>query len=175
MSLLRYINRWIRIPENCQARPIVTGWYAEFGALEEANQPGETQYPTGGDRFQGSTYDPTSHYRACSVIDFFKQQQFTPEFLRKKSQYQVGLLRNAFDDLDCDPKIISRADVALENIAGFLSLKTEFAALIQIKLAEQSILTDQRDGYLRFGPAIYLSDEQLLNAISTLDDIISVL
>ena len=168
-------NCFLRIPDNCQLRPIVTGWYAEFGTLEKTNQPGATQYPKGGDRFQGSTYDPTSHYRAGSVIDFFKQQNFTDELLRIKSQYQVRLLRDAFDQLDCNPQLISRADVPLENIAGFLSFKTEAAALIQNKLAERSILTDQRDGYLRFGPAIYLSDAQLLNAIAALDEIINAL
>jgi len=169
-------NCFMRVPEACNARPIITGWYAEFGELEQSPGHSEgiamTQYPLGANRFQGSTYDPTSHYRACSVIDFFKEHNLTPTRLRSISQHQIALLRDAFDDLDLDSKIISRADVPLETIGGFLSLKTEKAAQLQKSLKDKDIWTDQRDGYLRLGPAPYLSDQKLRDAISALGETI---
>ncbi|MFT7684817.1 MAG: kynureninase [Candidatus Azotimanducaceae bacterium] len=165
-------NCFMRIPNQCDLRPVVTGWYAEFGTLEQAAQLNITQYPGGGDRFQGSTYDPISHYRACSVIDFFEEMNLTPSFLRALSQHQIGILRNSFDALDCDKNIIQRADVPLESIAGFLSLKTNQAASIQKMLKERSIWTDQRDGFLRFGPAPYLSELQLKDAMLALGELL---
>ena len=165
-------NCFLRIPNNCDLRPIVTGWYAEFGELEQAPDLNRTQYPRGGDRFQGSTYDPVSHYRACAVIDFFSENNLTPDFLRALSQHQIGILRQHFDELNCDRNIISRADVPLESIAGFLSLRTNRAESIQKALKKRNVWTDQRDGFLRFGPAPYLSDLQLKDAILALGELL---
>ena len=58
---------------------------------------------SGADRFAGATYDPTSHYRAAAVFDFFREQGLTPALLREVSQHQIGLLAAAFDALDLDP------------------------------------------------------------------------
>lgn len=165
-------NCFLRIPDNNQSRPVITGWYAEFSELEGTLSANATLYPTGGDRFQGSTYDPTSHYRAASVINFFNQQNFTPRVLRQISQHQIGLLRDAFDALDADPNIIVRTNVALDSVAGFLSLKTDAAPRIQSALKECDIWTDQRDGYLRLGPAPYVSDRQLTDAIIALAELL---
>jgi kynureninase len=77
-----------------------------------------------------------------------------------------------FDELNCDKKLISRADVPLESIAGFFSLRTNQAASIQQALKQKNIWTDQRDGFLRFGPAPYLSDLQLKDAILALGELI---
>lgn len=165
-------NCFLRIPDQCDLRPIVTGWYAEFGELEQTLDSNRTLYSRGGDRFQGSTYDPTSHYRACAVIDFFREYNLTPSFLRELSQHQIGILRTSFDELNCDKGIITRADVPLESIAGFLSLRTSRAASIQNALKGKGIWTDQRDGFLRLGPAPYLSDLQLKDAILALGELI---
>jgi kynureninase len=113
-----------------------------------------------------------SHYRACAVIDFFSENNLTPGFLRALSQRQIGILRQHFDELNCDKNIISRADVPLESIAGFLSLRTNRAEGIQKALKKRNIWTDQRDGFLRFGPAPYLSDLQLKDAILALGELL---
>ena len=39
--------------------------------MAEEKTPGAVEYPKGGMRFAGATYDPTSHYRAARVFDFF--------------------------------------------------------------------------------------------------------
>ena len=161
-------NCFLRVPPGCEDRPVITGWYAEFGDLEKVQGSGLTRYPSGGERFQGSTYDPTSHYRACSVIDFFNQQGLTPSLLRDLSQYQLGILVQEFDHLDCEPALIKRKDVPINSIGGFLSLETTHAGELQAGLKAGVVWTDQRDGYLRLGPAPYVSDAQLRNAIAVL-------
>ncbi|HTQ78408.1 MAG TPA: aminotransferase class V-fold PLP-dependent enzyme, partial [Thermoanaerobaculia bacterium] len=84
-------NCFLRVPPGCTARPVLTGWFAEFDALADVH-PGEVIYGAGGARFAGSTYDPVSHYRAAEVFDFFAEQGLTPDFLREISQHQIGLL-----------------------------------------------------------------------------------
>ena len=53
-------------------------------------------------RFAGSTYDPTSHYRAARVLDFFEEQGLTPERLRESYLQQTTLLAERFDELGLD-------------------------------------------------------------------------
>lgn len=165
-------NCFLRIPSGCRMRPIITGWYAEFGELEHAFNGGLTTYASGGDRFQGSTYDPSSHYRACGVIEFFEDKELDVQLLRQISQHQLSQLRSGFDALDCNPEIISRSDVPLENIGGFFALKSPVASELQQALKKRNIWTDQRDGYLRLGPAPYISDLQLRDAVAGLQEAI---
>ena len=72
-------NCFLRLPAHAQElRPVITGWYAEFGALADERRPGGVAYATGGDRFAGATYDPASHYRGVRVQRFFAEQGLTP-------------------------------------------------------------------------------------------------
>ena len=75
-------NCFLRVPRGCALRPVLTGWYAEFAALEAVDRGGVVAYGEGSARFAGATYDPTSHYRAAEVFDFFAQQGLDAEFLR---------------------------------------------------------------------------------------------
>src|SRR5262249_21431118 len=92
-------NCFLRVPPGCELRPVVTGWFAEFGSLAEGRRGGRVTYEPGAFLFAGSTYDPTSHYRARTVFDFFHAHELSPALLREVSQHQVGRLTRAFDDL----------------------------------------------------------------------------
>ncbi len=166
-------NGFLRFPLECRLRPIVTGWFSEFGVLEAASSGSGVLYGEGEARFAGATYDPTSHYRAAEVLDFFRAQGLTPELLRTISQHQIGLIASMFDDLDADPKVITRdRTVSLEALGGFLVLRTPHAGGICRLLAEQGILTDHRGDGLRLGPAPYLSDDQLRESMDILGSIL---
>jgi kynureninase len=158
-------NCFLRYPRDCTLRPVLTGWFAEFDALATAN-PGEVAYGRGGGRFAGSTYDPTSHYRAASVFDFFAEQGLDPTFLRAVSQHQVGLLASGFDALDLPPALVDRdRTLPLEATGGFLALRSPHARALSEALSRRGVATDSRGDVLRFGPAPYLSDAQLTEAL----------
>src|SRR5437016_6997766 len=109
-------------------RPVLTGWFAEFDSLEAARS-GSVSYAPGAAAFAGSTYDPTSHYRAAAVFDFHAARGVTPALLREVSRHQVALLAHGFDALDLDPRVVARdRDVPLERVGGFLALRTPRAA-----------------------------------------------
>lgn len=166
-------NTFLRSPKDCDMRPVITGWYSEFTALASKKKAGEVLYGQKGDIFAGATYDPTSHYRAARVFRFFNEMNLSPEFLREISQHQIGLLLNEFDKLELDPKIIKRdATVSLENIAGFLVLYSESAGKISEKLKEKDVWTDYRGNVLRFGPAPYISDNQIKDAMKILGNVV---
>jgi kynureninase len=166
-------NAFLRFPDNCRMRPLVTGWFSEFDALESAGGDGAVRYGKGHARFAGSTYDPTSHYRAAEVFDYFEVQGLVPEFLREVSQHQIGQLARCFDWLDADPEVITRdRSVPLSAIGGFLVLRSPLAAEICRSLHERGVRADYRDDALRLGPAPYLSDHQLKESMLILGDVL---
>ena len=118
-------------------------------------------------RFAGSTYDPTSHYRAARVLDFFEEQGLTPERLRESYLAQTTLLAERFDALELDD-VTRERDIPLEAFGGFLALESERAEDLSRRLLDAGVVTDSRGRYLRLGPAPYHSDEQLESAVERL-------
>lgn len=149
-------NCFLRIPPHASAmEPVVTGWFADRS-----------------DRFAGSTYDPTSHYRAARVLDFFDEQGLTPPVLREISQRQRGLLADAFDDLGLPDDLVTRDRATpADGFGGFLALRSPRAAELREALAGRGVHVDHRGRHLRLGPAPYLSDEQLLEAVAHLGEV----
>jgi len=165
-------NCFLRIPGGIELRPIVTGWFSEFTALAERQVPGKVAYGERGDAFAGATYDPTSHYRAAAVFEFFRDQALTPALLREVSQHQIGVLAAAFDALDLDPEVIGRdREAPLSEIGGFLALRAPAATSLARSLHARGVLADARGDVLRLGPAPYLSDLQLEDAIGLLGQV----
>lgn len=163
-------NAFLRVPEHAAGlSPRITGWFAEFGSV--VGGAGGKKLP-GAQHFAGATYDPTSHYRAAEVFAFFDEMGLTAELLREVSRHQVGLLAERFDALDLEPAVIDRdRSVDLADVGGFLALRSPRAGALQAALHERGVYTDHRDDVLRLGPAPYLSDGQLGDAVAVLGDV----
>jgi kynureninase len=168
-------NCFLRLPAHAEElRPAITGWYAEFGALAAEHDPSRVAYGRGAERFAGSTYDPTSHYRAARVLRFFDEQGLTAERLRASYRHQVDLLAAGFDALGIDDAIVTRdRALDLDRVGGFLALRSPYAGELQRALSERGVLTDSRGPWLRLGPAPYLADEQLETAIALLGEAVA--
>jgi kynureninase len=161
-------NCFLRLPPQAdELRPAITGWFAEFDELHAAQEPGATEYPRGSMRFAGSTYDPTSHYRAARVFDFFEEQELTPERLRASYLAQTRLLAERFDALGLGD-VTRQRETALDAFGGFLALDSDRAEELSRRLLDAGVVTDSRGRYLRLGPAPYHSDEQLEAAVEHL-------
>ena len=161
-------NCFLRVPPDSTLRPVITGWYSEFDALTEA-PAGAVAYGPGPWRFAGATYDPTSHYRAAAVFEFFEDHGLTPALLREISQHQVARLARRFDELNADPAVIRRdTTVPLDALGGFLALRAPRAGDIGAQLRRGGVWVDARGDHVRLGPAPYLSDSQLDAAIAAL-------
>lgn len=159
-------NCFLRVPRDCDWRPLVTGWFAEFTTLHQA--PGNrVQYGTGRWAFEGSTYDPTSHYRATKVFDFFNDQGLTPEVLYPHYKAQQRHLLNLLSEHPW-PDHIQLPTESLDHIGGFLVIRTPKAADIVQALRQEQVYTDSRGDALRLGPAPYVTAEQLKQAVDAL-------
>jgi len=166
-------DSFLRIPAGCTLRPVITGWFSEFASLATGDPSGPVTYGPGAARFAGATYDPTSHYRAARVFDFFEEQGLTPALLRQVSQHQVGLLADRFDALDADPRLIKRDHaVPLPELGGFLALESPRAEELRRGLRDRGVAVDHRAHVLRLGPAPYLSDAQLGAAVDALESVV---
>ena len=161
-------NGFLRVPPGCRMRPVLTGWFAEFAALPAERPPGAVTYGPGAAAFGGATYDPTSHYRAAAVFAFHQQQRLTPDQLRAISGRQVGLLTSGFEALDVDPRV-ARIDQLKDKMrAGFLAIHAPRAGELCAALRQRGVFADARGQILRLGPAPYLSDDQLRDAVAAL-------
>jgi kynureninase len=169
-------NCFLRVPPGTRLRPVLTGWFAEFQALDAANrQPAAVSYPAGATAFAGATYDPTSHYRAAAVFDFHAAQQLTPDRLRAISVRQVGLLENTITAVDLDPSKAQVVKMAPDRRAGFLAVRSPHATHLARALRQSAVSADSRGDILRLGPAPYVSDEQLQEAAAKLSRIVTAL
>lgn len=164
-------NAFLRVPPGCQLRPVLTGWFSEFGALDQSDRAGRVEYGGGAARFSGATYDPTSHYRGAAVFAFHVEQGLTAGRLREISRRQVDLLRRTFESLDVDPAAAHVEPMPVERRGGFLAIRCAQAADLCRALRDRGVLTDARGDLLRLGPAPYMSDLQLRNAVEALRDI----
>jgi len=165
-------NCYLRIPSDTYLRPVVTGWFSEFTVLGDRRRAERVAYGPGGDQFAGATYDPTSHYRAVRVFDFFREHGLTPALLREVSQHQIRLLASTFDALDIDSKVLTRdRTCSLADIGGFLALRSPLAASLVRRLHARGVWSDSRGDILRFGPAPYMSDGQLRDAMGLLGEV----
>ena len=166
-------NCFLRVPPGCQLRPVLTGWFSEFAALEQpaarerpCPEPSRrVEYGDGAARFAGATYDPVSHYRAASVFAFHVEHGLAPARLREISRRQVGLLKRSFESLDIDPTLARVEPVAEDRRGGFLALRCARAGDLSHALRARGVFTDVRGNLLRLGPAPYLSDDQLRDAV----------
>ena len=62
-------------------------------------------------------------------------------------------------------------DVPIAERGGFLALTARDAAGLFLRLLECGVRTDYRGTVLRFGPAPYLSDAQLIEAMEMLAEV----
>lgn len=160
-------NCFLRVPPSFEGRPAYTGWFSDFAHLSAPRDGRAVGY--GGrpcERFAGSTYDPTSHYRARAVTRFFDAHGLDVPTLRAISLKQTSRLLASFEGLDV-------ATPRTELRGGFVSIRTKDASAIVTRLETRGVMTDSRGELLRLGPAPYVTDDELEVAIGLVREVVS--
>jgi kynureninase len=158
---------WMRVPQRT-FRPLITGWFAGFGELEQKSAVAVSYGSTGAQAFAGSTYDPTSHYRARAVSALHQKLGFTPEELRALSLRQTTRMLEVLAGQDVVTPALP------ERRAGFIAVRVPEAARVTKELRAQGVFIDFRGDLLRLGPAPYLTDDELDTAMRKVRDAIKI-
>ena len=136
-------------------RPVLTGWYAEFGDLE--GPPGGVGYVTDAGRFMGATFDPSGLYRFVAAGRMLETEGLTTASVASHARaLQLSLL----------DKIAAGAagplrDAVVLNPPGngpqarFLALRHPDANAWKHALAGKGVVVDVRDDVLRVGLSVY--------------------
>ncbi|MAX01142.1 MAG: class V aminotransferase [Sphingomonas sp.] len=138
-------------PHGFAARPVLTGWYAEFEDL--AAPPGHIGYAPDARRFLGSTFDPSGLYRFVAVREMLRDEGLTTASM---SAHVDSLKAELLDRIDGTPL----AGAELLHAAGpgqarFLAFRSASAQSWQKALLEQEVITDARGDVLRIGFGLY--------------------
>jgi selenocysteine lyase/cysteine desulfurase len=152
---------FLHAPEGFGPRPVLTGWYAEFGDLE--GPPGGVGYVRDAGRFMGATFDPSGLYRFVSAGRMLQAEGLSTAAIAA----HVGGLQRSLLAKIADGEAGSLKDAVVLNPPGdgpqarFLALRHEKASAWKQALAEKGVVVDVRDDVLRIGLSVYHDEADL--------------
>lgn len=161
---------FLHCPPGFGERPINTGWYAAFGALQEPPTPDAVAYAQDGNRFFGATFDPSGLYRLEAVLGHWRALGVTvgdlhDRVLRLQDRFLDGL-RGASGLLGLGDLLLpglrrSSSAGAAPDRAHFLTFRRDDAQDLQRDLRTNGVLTDVRGDRLRFGFGVYQTEDDV--------------
>ena len=164
---------FLHAPPGVAPRPRDTGWYAAFGALEQA-EGGGVDYRADGSRFLGATFDPSGLYRLRAALDWLAAEGLTAEAIHDRAH---GLQRRFVEALGglnlaaLDPGQLL-VPLSEPNRGNFLTFRTASAGEIYRLLLAAKVITDHRGDRLRFGFGIYHDEEDVDRLIRVLGEVL---
>lgn len=155
----------LHAPPEFGPRPVVTGWFAEFGDLQ--GPPGGVGYSRDAGRFWGATFDATGLYRFVAVRRALGEAGLTTDVI---SAHAERLARRFFDHVSAG-RAGRLAEAAVLNPlasgprARFIAFEDDDAQAWRAALLAADVVTDVRDRVIRFGFGLY-QDEDDVDALA---------
>lgn len=149
---------FLRVPADSGLRPVDTGWFADFSALER-ERTGRVDYGPGGDRFSGATFDPSPFYRADAVLRHWDAFGLSVEALRAISLRQTARIMAELDASGLGAAVVTPREE--DRRGGFVAVRCANASAVVGRLRARGVLVDSRRDLLRLGPAPYVLDEEI--------------
>ena len=158
---------FLHAPDGFCPRPVVTGWFAEFGDL--TGPPGGVQYRADAGRFWGSTVDVTPLYRFNGVRRMLDAAGLSTADVSAHAQRLQARFAQAIAAGECGA--LDQAEVVNPIVgdaprARFLALRHADAQTWRARLLEAHVVTDVRDDTLRFGFGLYQDDADVERLIA---------
>ncbi|MBN8553103.1 MAG: class V aminotransferase [Caulobacterales bacterium] len=147
---------FLHAPPGFCARPVTTGWYAEFGNL--STPPNGVGYRTDGGRFWGATFDVSGLYRFNAVQRMLAGQGLITAAI---CEHTGGLMRPFQEAVATGQASALKQAELLNPVTGngprarFLALRHPQAQAWQQALLAADVVTDVRADTLRFGFGLY--------------------
>ncbi len=161
---------FLHAPHGYCERPVVTGWFAEFGNL--MGPPEGVQYRADAGRFWGATFDSTPLYRFNGVRRMLDEQGLSTGDISAHAHGLQARFQQALDG--CEVGRLSEATVINPVVgnghrARFMALKHPDAQAWRARLLEANVVTDVRDDTIRFGFGLYQDPEDVQRLIAVCD------
>lgn len=161
---------FMHVPKNCSLRPLNTGWFAEFENLEREIPLKEVTYPQNGNRFVGSTMEPTPAYRFNAVQKMWRENGLTVAkihgYVEELKSYFIKKLKESnFKKLKFEDLVLPFNELPPSH---FVTFKTPHAKLIVETIKKGNIYVDQRESSLRFGFGLYHTKQTIDKLFETL-------
>ncbi len=145
---------FLHVPPSAPKRPANTGWFAAFGALENAGKG--VPYAEDGLRFAGATFDVSGLYRFDAVMRWREKLGLTTAHSLAHSH---ALQERLVDSLETTPTPLSARELVVpvedSHRGHFLTFRRPDARELSAKLKSRRVVTDARDDRLRFGFGVY--------------------
>jgi selenocysteine lyase/cysteine desulfurase len=147
---------FLHAPDGFGARPVITGWFAEFGDL--SGPPGGVQYRSDGGRFWGATFDSSALYRFNAARGMLSQAGLTTEDVAEHGRALALQFQAAVGAGEAG--VFGEAEI-LNPVVGdgtrarFLALRHSNAQAWRAALLAAGVVTDVRDDVIRFGFGLY--------------------
>lgn len=158
---------FLHAPDGYCPRPVVTGWFAEFGDL--SGPPGGVQYRSDGGRFWGATFDVSPLYRFNAVRTALDEAGLTTGDISAHARELMQRFQTAVADGEAgglsDAELINpvTGDAAR---ARFLAFRHPRASAWKERLLDAGVVTDVRDDVIRFGFGLYQDEADVERLIA---------
>lgn len=157
---------FLHAPPGFCPRPVITGWFAEFGDLE--GPPGGVQYRTDGGRFWGATFDASALYRFNGVRRMLDEAGLTTADVAVHARGLMQGFQSAVGAGDAgrpqDAELLN--PITDETIrARFLAFRHKDAQAWRKRLLDADVVTDVRDDVIRFGFGLYQDEADVRRLI----------
>ncbi|NBW10234.1 MAG: aminotransferase class V-fold PLP-dependent enzyme [Caulobacteraceae bacterium] len=159
---------FLHAPDGYCPRPVITGWFAEFGDL--MGRPEDVQYRADGGRFWGATFDGTPLYRFNGVRRMLEGAGLSTADVSSHALTLQTRFADALKAGECGA--LGEAEV-LNPVVGegprarFLALKHPQAQTWRAALLAANVVTDVRDDIIRFGFGLYQDADDVERLIAT--------
>ncbi|MFN7108781.1 MAG: aminotransferase class V-fold PLP-dependent enzyme [Brevundimonas sp.] len=153
---------FLHAPPGFCPRPVITGWFAEFGDL--SGPPGGVQYRSDGGRFWGATFDCSALYRFNAARRMLDDHGLSTAAVAAHSRDLAGRFQAAVRDGRAG--VLGQAEFLNPVIgdaprARFLALRHPDAQAWCAGLRQADVVTDVRDDVIRFGFGLYQDAEDV--------------
>nr|WP_314122146.1 class V aminotransferase [uncultured Brevundimonas sp.] len=163
---------FLHAPPGFCPRPVVTGWFAEFGDL--SGPPGGVQYRSDGGRFWGATFDCSALYRFNAVREMLDQYGLDTAAVADHARDLARRFQAAVQGGDAG--VLAEAQILnpVEDDgprARFLALRHPQAQTWCAALRRAGVVADVRDDVIRFGFGLYQDPQDLDRLVAACADL----
>ena len=147
---------FLHAPDGYCPRPVITGWFAEFGDL--SGPPGGVQYRSDGGRFWGATFDVTPLYRFNAVRGMLDEAGLTTAAISDHARTLMQRFQDAVAAGEAgrlDKAVLINPVAGEAGRARFLAFRHDDAQAWRARLLDVGVITDVRDDVIRFGFGLY--------------------